>query len=310
MAVVDVPDPYLNHINEAWHQLAAGRRPTADSVLDVVRGSKATAVAAMQFFWSTYVPSIVSGRTVDDVPDPVMRLAGQIWAKAVRLAADSAEASFAAERAAFEDAKRALDNERDGFKTVESRHKAEITDLKHELSVEHERMTNRLLVTHEGALAKVQANFESGQAEIAGLKQIIDELHKSVEAEKDRCRKAEQAAKDEGARVSALEAALRKAEQDNAVLKDESQALAQNVKDANDALVASIARHQEHTAELARIHESALERQRSDHAAELDRLSQLHGNAEMRLKLDVDALKVQLKKASAKPRKARAARNE
>lgn len=304
-AAVDVPDPYLHHVNEAWHQLAAGRRPTADSVLDVVRGSKATAVAAMQFFWSTYVPGIVSGRTLEDVPDPVARLAGQIWSKAVRLATDRAQADFASDRDALNKATHALENEREA---IEQRHKTALAALALELKDKHQKAMDDLRSKLEAALAEEKSKVDAGYRENGGLRKLIDELRTSVQSEKDRNRETEQTAKDESAKVITITERLRKAEKEIAALKDASKTLALEVRVAKDALAAESTDHREHIEALTSKHEAALERQRNDHAAELERLSQLHAAAEMRLKLDIDALKVQVKKKSepSKPARTRA----
>jgi hypothetical protein len=103
-----VPEHLQTHISEAWQQLTAGKKPTADSVLRRVGGSKATAVVALQQVWGDYLPILLAWpyRRTPGTDHPARHL---LWAKADRLATDRAEAAVAGERAALQAAQKAID---------------------------------------------------------------------------------------------------------------------------------------------------------------------------------------------------------
>jgi chromosome segregation ATPase len=92
------------YFEEAWAMICDGVRPSADKLVGRLGGSKATAVAALKFFWSDEMPKRMR-RSQVAAPSSVDSLASELWTEALKLARKEAEALF-------NDAMAGLDSER------------------------------------------------------------------------------------------------------------------------------------------------------------------------------------------------------
>lgn len=97
-----------------WQLLQAGRRPTADDLVERLRGSKSTAVKAINEFWSTWLPTRI-GSFKESPPDEVAHAAKEFWAIAKSFADDRAAENHA-------DAKKKLDDELKSLELNKSSH--------------------------------------------------------------------------------------------------------------------------------------------------------------------------------------------
>lgn len=91
-----------------WQILQSGRRPTADDLVERLRGSKSTAVNAINEFWATWLPTQI-GTLKDTPPDPVAHAAKEFWALAVRHADNTVSKAHAAAQKQIDDERKSLD---------------------------------------------------------------------------------------------------------------------------------------------------------------------------------------------------------
>ena len=301
-----IPEPYQQHVVEAWHQLSAGKKPTADSVLQVVRGSKATAVSAMQFFWTTYLPHMMSGRTAE-IPDPIAQLAAGMWERAMKLATDRAESAVAIERKALEDSQTAITQEREGFTAARLRHQAALADLNASLSSRIEKALTAERTKHEAALTAERKRHEAQENKSARSITSLEHAAENLRGEKDRLkddlRAAEQQTASTQRTLATTEAELSAAKDQITQLMDIGAQRLSEAQKANDSLERAAAEHRSERDALAQQHATDLERIRTEHAAELTRLNQHHESTMLELKLAHDARVTDLKKSIPKVRR-------
>lgn len=312
-----VPDSYLAHVSEAWNQMAAGRRPSADSVLALVGGSKQTAVAAMNFFWTSYLPDMLSGRTVDDVPDPVMQSAATMWQKARKIADMKAADALAQERRTLEQEREALAHKRlrhdREVRRILSGHAEELAkkDRKHEATlVQMRRAHEEDLKIERDRYARLET--ESKQT-ISSLSKSVDELRSSISDTKQELADARSELKETARKLEESRQRVTELEKDNDELLatcERRQAEARDLKARNVELVSQVEQAAIAAKEVARANEEqrntlmaslgemvtqAITPLKKSHEEHIKELHAAHDSRVMELKLEHDSVVTELK---------------
>lgn len=259
------PNAVENLIEAARAMLAKGVRPTVDLLVSSVGGSRTTAQKALTEFWESRVPSMLAARQFDEsVPEPVQEAISTLWNSAMTLAdekaGESLRAAMAAVRVREAEAASTLDAvaaERVQFNAVLQSKEESISMLK-------------------DALASLQEQYNSTSEAGAALKKSLDgALHASALLES----KVEQSDK----QVMALEKAVADAAQYADQLAQQHAATLDAAKEeAGQRLADTLAAF-------------AVERKTlmDAHAQALDALKAAYVDSEQRLRVELDAQKVE-----------------
>lgn len=311
MHLAPVPDAYVNHMAEAWHQMAAGKKPTADTVLAAVRGSKATAVSAMQYFWTTYMPAMMTGKASETAPEPILQLAGEIWATAERLAKDQAKDDFASERAALRAATEEVEAERRKYRHTGVEHQAALLELEKRLRDEHRALMDDAAKKRASEIKSSNDDLARERAATAHKQSVIDDLHGVISqlqtdavAHKDALREVEGKLAVLEQTVAVRDETIKAARDEITALRalaDERMAQLQNARADHERAVANLEKERE---ALLTAQAAAIAAQVEKHEANLDRLITAHEEKVLELKLRLDASETALRKAKGKSNKA------
>lgn len=271
-------DPLLPYYQAAWEIMQSGTRPTADLLVQRLGGQKQSAVAGLRGFWSTYVPSVVSGRGAGTAPDAVLEMTGRVWSLAQSMARELAERDLSAriERVAWRE------------NDVESR-EAELVHMELRIG-DRESALQEAAASHRELVGRLQAELETRGAELeqartreaaldtallearAAQSELRDALHaetlshertrRDLDQAKDRAAAAEAAATQaqqslqaEARRNERLEGRCEGLEAELAQARERIEAARRDERDRQGVLLAELkAAHQAHVGELASKH--------------------------------------------------------
>ncbi|CAN7519525.1 DNA-binding protein [Pseudoxanthomonas sp. LjRoot168] len=268
---VSIPDAYAQHVTEAWSQLAAGRRPSADSVVSAVGGSKTTANAAMNYFWKSYMPDMMSGRDTNDTPDPIQKLANNMWQTALKLATKTAENKLTEQRQSLAQQAEAMDTERRQMASERLEHQVMISDVRAEANRRRDADLAAQATAHNRAIDKLETRNTR-------LEQTIAELQDSLTNARNEAADAKRALADNAPAIAALQAKVSAAEQ----LAAERQSALQAERMSAEAAMRAISAERAAQAEQNTL---AMDTLRGEHQAKLDALNTHHNRAIEELKL-------------------------
>lgn len=305
MPAIAIPEPYQHHVGEAWNQLAAGKKPSADSVLEVVRGSKATAVSAMQFFWTAYLPDMLAGRGAE-VPDPIARLAAGLWQTALKLSDERASRALAGERDALAQATRMIEAEREGLAAERLRARAALGDAQARAARDLEAAIAKERKAHDMALQAERRRHDDKEARAAraieSLEKAAGKLREQVDELKDELRSTERLQTATKLSLAATTAELEQAKRELIAATALADTRLGEVAEARAAADSRAAEHRSERETQAQQHEATVAKLQAEHAVEVGRLSGLLEEALSQLRLANDAHVTELRKSRAQSR--------
>lgn len=180
-------------LDRAYALLKAGQRPTADALVAELGGSKATAVQALQEFWTSYLPPRLTedaNATSEGPPQTALALATELWRRALEYADTQLEAKRAAALAETESERAELEAEREAMEDERQRLKEEAETAQRSAAAartaaeEAELMRQRTAAANAVLEGRVEA-LEAAAAERAAEIRRLSEALASLGAERE-----------------------------------------------------------------------------------------------------------------------------